>query len=195
MLWTVHNFHCRSLSWYASVTEIPLLHGVERKTMSASHGLMGLARTGCSESAGHLRLSIFCYQVSHEQQPHSLKQCVFGDLHCAFWGCAFRLCLSCADAWTEPSTAQLGLSSTATGQSDLENKPGFSVPAPWLTEKTHQKQGGIADQAGGAAAHFRWGTHLRAPAIFSWWSWMLFTHNFISLSFQISQYPLTFCVL
>lgn len=45
--------------------------------MSASHALMGLARTGCSEPAGDLRLNIFCYQVSHEQQPRSLKQCVF----------------------------------------------------------------------------------------------------------------------
>lgn len=61
--------------------------------MSASHGLMGLAIIGCSEPAGDLRLSIFCYQVSHEQQPYSLEQCVFGDLHCAF-----SVRLSCADA-------------------------------------------------------------------------------------------------
>lgn len=163
--------------------------------MSASHALMRLPRTGCSEPAGDLRLSIFGYQVSHEQQQNSLKQCAFSDLHSALWGCAFRLGLSRADLWTEPSTAQLGLSSTATAQSDLKNKPGFSMPASWLPEKTLQKQWGIADQAGGAAARFRWGTYLKAPAIFSWWSWIFFTHNFISLSFQISQYPLTFCAL
>lgn len=77
--------------------------------MSASHALMRLPRTGCSEPAGDLRLSIFCYQVSQLQQPHSLKQCAFSDLHSALWGCAFRLGLSRADLWTEPSTAQLVL--------------------------------------------------------------------------------------
>lgn len=81
--------------------------------------------------------------MPREQQPHSLKQCAFGGLHCAFWGCAFRLWLSRADAWTEPSTAQLGLSSTATAQSDLKNKPGFSVPAPWLPEKTAGNNEGL----------------------------------------------------